>query len=124
MVDALRGDFVVSIPGPGENPLRAVRRLRPIVVLLAVPRNRSGEAVRTCRLIKTDSSAPPLVGLLDPRGRIRRPERTLPTALADGYLGGRVQAGELLEFTRALLAGERPVTSLQAPRGLLKRLLR
>ena len=124
MVDSLRGDFAVSIPGPGENPLRAVRRLHPAAVLLAVPRGRSSEAVRTCRLIKTDSGNPPLVGLLDQWGRIRHPERTLSHALADGYLGGRIEDGELLVFARQLLAGERPMMVKKPPPGLLGRLRR
>jgi hypothetical protein len=124
VVDSLRGGFAVSIPGPGENPLRAVRRLHPDAVLLAVPRGRSGEAERTCRLIKTDSGSPPLVGLLDQWGRVRRPERALSSALADGYIGGRIEAGELVAFTAGLLAGERPVVVHKPPPGLLGRLLR
>ncbi len=112
VVDSLRGGFAVSIPGPGENPLRAVRRLHPDAVLLAVPRGRSGEAERTCRLIKTDSGSP------------RRPERALSSALADGYIGGRIEAGELVAFTAGLLAGERPVVVHKPPPGLLGRLLR
>ena len=124
MVDSLRGAFTVSIPGPGENPLRAVRRLHPRVVLLAVPRGRSSEAVRTCRLIKTDSGTPPLVGLLDQWGRIRRPERTLSSALADGYISGRIDAVELLTFARDLSDGQRPTVINTPPPGLIKRLLR
>jgi hypothetical protein len=124
VVDSLRGGFAMSIPGPGENPLRAVRRLHPDAVLLAVPRGRSSEAERTCRLLKTDSGTPPLVGLLDQWGRIRRPKRTLSSALADGYIGGRIEVGELVDFVTALLAGKRPVTVHKPPPGLLGRLLR
>ena len=124
VVDSLRADFVVSIPGPGENPLRAVRRLHPAAILLAVPRGRSNEAVRTCRLIKTDSGTPPLVGLLDQWSRIRRPERSLSHSLADGYIGGRIDSAELLDFAVSLLRGDRPVVINKPPPGLLKRLLR
>ena len=124
VVDSLRAGFSVSIPGPGENPLRAVRRLHPTAVLLAVPRGRSSEAVRTCRLIKTDSGTPPLVGLLDQWGRLRRPERTLSGALADGYIGGRIDADELGSFVRQLLARQRPVLINKPPPGILGRLLR
>jgi hypothetical protein len=124
VVDSLRAEFAVSIPGPGENPLRAVRRLNPAAILLAVPRGRSNEAVRTCRLIKTDSGTPPLVGLLDQGSRIRRPERTLSHALADGYIGGRIDAADLLSFVLSLIQGDRPVVINKPPPGLLKRLLR
>lgn len=124
VVDSLRAEFAVSIPGPGENPLRAVRRLHPAAILLAVPRGRSKEAVRTCRLIKTDSGTPPLVGLLDQWSRIRHPERTLSHAMADGYIGGRIDDADLLRFAHSLLHGERPVVTNKPPPGLLKRLLR
>ena len=124
MVDSLRVEFAVSIPGPGENPLRAVRRLHPAAILLAVPRGRSNEAVRTCRLIKTDSGTPPLVGLLDQWSRIRRPERTLSHSLADGYIGGKIDSDDLLGFTISLLRSERRVLINDPPPGLFKRLLR
>ena len=124
VVDSLREGFSMSIPGPGETPLRAVRRLHPDAVLLAVPRGRSSEAERACRLLKTDSSIPPLVGLLDQWGRIRRPERALSSTRADGYIGGRIEAAELVAFATALLAGKRPVLVHKPPPGLLRRFLR
>jgi hypothetical protein len=124
IVDVLRVDFAVSIPGPGEDPLRAARRLRPEAVLLAVPRGRSTEALRTCRAIKTDSESPPLVGILDQWGRTGRPERTLSDALADGYLGGRVLPDEVIAFARDVLAARRPVVSNTPPPGFMRRLLK
>lgn len=123
IVDVLRVAFAVTIPGPGEDPLRAVRRVRPAGVLLAVPRGRSAEAMRMCRVLKTDSDTPPRVGILDQWGRIRRPERALEQALADGYLGGRVLPDEVVRFTRALLAGQEPVISNKPPPGIVGRLL-
>lgn len=124
IVDVLRADFALSIPGPGEGPLRASRRLRPQCVLLAVPRGRSVEAIRTCRSIKTDSSDPPFVGILDQWGRISRPDRLLTSALADGYLGGKVEPEEVLSFTQSLLDRKQPVVSNAPPPGFLQRLWR
>ena len=124
VVDVLRDRFSVDIPGPGESLLRAVRRLRPAAVLLAVPRGRGGEAVRACRLIKTDTTAPPLVGLLDHWGRLGRAERrTLGASLADGYLGGRVSPEELCRFVQALISGHRPVVSNVPPPGIAGRIV-
>lgn len=123
IVDILRVAFAVTIPGPGEDPLRAVRRVRPDAVLLAVPRGRSAEAMRMCRVIKTDSDTPPRVGILDQWGRIGRPQRALDQALADGYLGGRVLPAEVERFTRDLLAGQKPVVSNAPPPGIFQRLL-
>ena len=115
IVDVLRSDFAISIPGPGEGPLRACRRLRPQCVLLAVPRGRSMEAIRTCRSIKTDSNEPALVGILDQWGRISRPARVLSSAMADGYLGGQVTPDEVLSFTQDLLERKNPVVSKAPP---------
>lgn len=109
VVDTLRADFAVSIPGPGETPLRAVRRLSPELVLLAVPRGRAAEAVRTCRVIKTDSNHPPRVGLLDPRNRLVLPDQAVSAALADGYLGGARVREELDTFIHALFKDTRPI---------------
>lgn len=89
-----------------------------------MPRGRSTEAIRTCRSIKTDSSEPPLVGILDQWGRIGRPGRMLTSAMADGYLGGQVAPDEVLSFTRNLLDNKKPVVANEPPPGLLKRMWR
>ena len=123
IVDILKADYQLDIPGPGEPPLRAARRVRPAVVLLAVPRGRSAEAVRTCRLIKTDSEPAPLIGLLDHWGRIPRPQRALEAAAADGYLGGRATPEDICRFTAALLRGEHPLFTNDPPPGIFRRLL-
>lgn len=122
-VDALKSRYTVSIPGPGEAPLHAARRVRPAVMLLAIPRGRGTEAINTCRLIKTDTQVPPLVGLLDPWGRLTRPPRALEAALADGYLGGLVSPEEVRRFVEDLLAYTRPIREQPAAPGLLRRLL-
>ena len=123
IVDVLRTGFALSIPGPGESPLRAARRVRPAAVLIAVSRGRTAEALRTCRAIKTDTENPPMVGILDQWSRISRPQRIFASALADGYLGGRVLPDEVSAFARALLAGEQPVVSNSPPPGIVRRLL-
>ncbi|MEL6349391.1 MAG: hypothetical protein AAFV53_40185 [Myxococcota bacterium] len=123
VVDALRGACAVHIPGPGESPLRALRRIHPAVVLLAVPRGRANEAVRTCRIMKTDSSKPPRVGLLDPRSRLLFPERSVSAALADGYIGGALHTQSLLDFVQALHNGDRPMIQPPPSRTTLRRLI-
>jgi hypothetical protein len=123
-VSALRGTTEVLIPEPGELVIRAVRRLRPDVVLVAMPRARMREALRTARTIKTDGATPARVGLMDRWRRLKDPDETLRSCLANGYLGGKADSGAIVAFTRALSDGGRPISLFEGERGLLGRLLR
>lgn len=122
-LDALRDDYEV-IPLPDdEDPLRAARRYRPVLLLLAVPAGRAQGALRACRSLKTEAN-PPKVALLDRSGRLSEPSEAIETWLADGVLVGTFDAPLLAGFARAVVAGERPVTrGAAAARGLLGRLL-
>lgn len=125
LLSALRESCELSPLGPGEDPLRATRALRPEVVLLAVPRSQVQNTLRACRAIKTDAGAPPRVALIDPGRRLSHPDQAVQASLADGYLGLELPDEELVAFVRAVLAGERPVRAAEeAPRSLLDRLLR
>jgi len=123
-VDALRSGYSIETLSPGEAPLRAARRVRPRVMLLGVPRGRSVEVIRTCKMVKTDSVSAPLVGLLDPWCRLAKPTQLLPRSLADGYLGGPVSADSLQEFVQELLRGEHPIREGSPCSGFFKKLLR
>ena len=111
VMSALRSRYVLLPLGPGEDPVRAMRVHRPSLVLLEVPRARSGNTLRACRAMKTDAGSPPRVALLDPRGRLRHPQAAVESSLADGYLGVEGDDAALRAFVEAVLRGERPVTA-------------
>lgn len=121
-LDALRERWeVVPLPDD-EDPVRATRRLRPALLLLAVPAGRSQGALRACRSLKTEAS-PPRVALLDRDGRLADPEETMRSYLADGVLAGSFDAELLKKFVAGVIAGERPVVRAEATaKGLLGRL--
>ncbi|NOY27133.1 MAG: response regulator transcription factor [Oligoflexia bacterium] len=122
---ALRDRYSLTPLGPGEDPLRAARSLRPKLVLLAVPRSHSAATLHACRAIKTDAGTTPLVALVDVDARLSHPSSAVEAASADGYLGMNLDDADLLAFVQAVLDGERPVrASPDRPRGLLDRLLR
>lgn len=121
-VAVLRDEFDLVTLEPGEDVIRAVRRLRPALMLLAMPRARMTEALRVCLSLKTDAGTPPLIGLVDRWKRLGDPQRTLETCLGDGYLGGRASGDELLAFARALGDGVRPVHLFEAELGLVGRI--
>lgn len=124
LLAALRDRYSLTPLGPGEDPLRAARRLRPSLVLLAVPRSRSAATLHACRAIKTDAGTAPLVALIDVNARLSHPNSAVEAASADGYLGMDLEDADLLAFVQAVLSGERPVcVSPDRPRGLLARLL-
>ncbi len=122
-LDALRDAWeVVPLPDD-EDPVRATRRYRPVLLLLAVPPGRSQGALRACRSLKTEAS-PPRVALLDRARRLDDPEEIMRSWLADGVLSGPFEAATLRTFVDDVLAGKRPaLTGQPAPRGLLSRLL-
>lgn len=108
LVSALHEHFEVLLPEPEEELVRAVRRLRPAVVVLAMPRGRVGAATRDCRTIKTDGRDPPTVGLTDRWCRLPDPKATLSSCLGDGYLGGQVDALGIRRWVRNLVDGQVP----------------
>lgn len=121
VMDALRTHCQLSIPGPGEEPLRAVRRVHPQAILLAVPRGRGAAIHKLCRAIKTDSLHPPLVGIVDQWGRLRNPQQLMDGALVDGYLGGRLLPEDVRSFLTALMANQQPMVTKAPPTGMLRR---
>ena len=122
-VAALRDDFDLVTLDPGEDAVRAVRRLRPVLMLLAMPRARMTEALRVCRVLKTDAGTPPTIGLVDRWGRLGDPDRTLESCLGDGYLAGKATNEALVAFARALERGERPIHRFEPELGLVGKLL-
>ena len=122
LVAALHDHFEVVVPEEGEELVRAVRRYRPQVVVLAMPRGRLNAASRECRTIKTDGRDPPAVGLTDRWCRVADPKATLSTCMGDGYLGGQVEAAEIRRWVRQLADGKSPVVVLgEAETTLLSR---
>lgn len=118
-VSALHGRYDVVTPDPTEELVRAVRRLRPEVVLLAMPRGRSGQAFRSCRTLKTDGRDPPAVGLTDRWCRLGDPKASLSSCLGDGYLGGQVTPQQWLRFVGDMLEGKSPVVVMGEPEASL-----
>jgi hypothetical protein len=104
-LDALRRDFEVAVIQRGELPVRRVRSLRPEVVIMTVPRGRLQETLRWSRTIKTDSTSPPPVGLVDPAGRIRSQAQALELSMADGLLRGEAPPVARQQFVEALIQG-------------------
>ncbi len=109
LVSALHDHFEVVVPDPTEELVRAVRRQRPEVVVLAMPRGRMGAVGRDCRTLKTDGRNPPAVGLTDRWCRIADPKATLSSVMGDGYLGGMVEPGDIRRWVRELSEGQSPV---------------
>lgn len=122
---ALRGRYDLVPLAPGDDPLRAVRSVRPALVLLEVPRHQSANSLRACRAIKTDAGSPPLVALLDLGQQVRTPRAAVEACLADGYLSAELDDDQLRAFVADVLAGRGPMRQgPPRPRGLLDRLLR
>ncbi len=101
--------------------LKAIRRLAPDVVLLALP---PGDIGRLCRAIRTDtpsrSSAVPRLGFVVPVGSAVGPSLAIDTWGADGWLGN---PADLPAFVSGLLAGPLPVRmGVHAP-GLAARIV-
>ena len=122
VLNALREPYEV-IPLPEEeDPVRATRRIRPSALLLAVPSGRAQGALRACRSLKTEAN-PVKVAVLDPGGRLSKPEEAIEAWLADGILTGMAEPEALRAFVAAVLAGERPVVLGVVPgRGWIERL--
>ena len=120
-LDALRDRYDVVPMPTDEDPLRAARRLKPAVVLLAIPLGRTQGALRAARSLKTEAN-PPRVGLIDRPGRLSDPEGAIAGGVADGYLSGTADADAMRAFVADMRAGRRPIVK-GAERGLIGRLL-
>ncbi len=122
-LDALREGWEVVPLADDDDPVRATRRLKPALLLLAVPPGRSQGALRACRSLKTEAS-PPRVALLDRTGRLSDPDEVMRAWLADGVISGAFEAATLARFVTAVIAGERPIVrGAPSSRSLLGRLL-
>lgn len=124
LVAALREHWVVSVPEPGEEPLRRARKDRPRIVLLVIHRGELQRMQRMARLLKTEAGHPPPVGLLDPGNRVRDPRALLDACGADGFLGGVQPAGAVQSFAVALAEGQQPFEPGLRPQRFLDRLLK
>ena len=122
VLTALREHYDIQTLDPDENTLKGTRRLRPELVLLAMPRGRMEETGRWCRAIKTDAGEPPQVGIVDRYARVDNPEAMVKACLADGYIGGVPEPEDLILFLRALKAGDGPIVRLESAPSLRQRL--
>lgn len=122
IVDALRENWEVQPLTEADDPLRTTRRVRPAVLLLAVPPGGAQGALRACRSLKTEAN-PPKVGLLDLGGRIDDPADAIQSFLADGVIVGRFDADTVRRFVSDMVTGARPIVRGRVSRGLLDRLI-
>lgn len=122
LVDALRDAWDVQPLTPEDDPLRTTRRVRPAVLLLAVPPGGVQGALRAARSLKTEAN-PPRVGLVDLGGRIDDPADAIQSYLADGVLVGRFDAATVRRFVSDMVTGARPVVRGAPSRGLIDRLI-
>ena len=104
-LDSLREIVEVLVVEADELPVRRVRSVRPSAVILAIGRNRVRETLGWSRVIKTDSSAPPAVGIHDPNGRIRDIEKAVQNSMADSIMRGVSDADTRRSFLESLLSG-------------------
>ena len=115
VVSGLQGVADVSTPEPNDHPVRLVRRESFDAVLIALPRLAATRGLGLVRTLKTDAGRPPPVGVLDPWRRLRDIPGAMESSLADGYLGGSVDADVLASFLADLRAGTRPVVERPSP---------
>ena len=97
LIDALRDRFAIHPTAGIEEAVRLVRQHRPQIVLLGVG-VRWMEGTRIARQIKTEAGEPPLVGLLDPRGRIQQPAEVVIDCMADGVFQASLEPGPVGRF--------------------------
>ena len=115
---ALGGSPALLVPEPGEDPGRAVRRLRPSTVLIGLGDGPTALALRPVRSLVNEPGAP-TVAILDARDAVDDPAALLRGTGARGYLGAPpADAAALRAFLEALARGETPVHRAGGPRGL------
>ena len=104
-VDALRARWDVHPLGARDEPLRAVRRLRPAIVVVSAGRSGTG-ALHLCRAIRTERTldARVLVVNREAVAAVRRFVRA--GGVADGYLEGPVSTEVLVDACSRLAAGQ------------------
>lgn len=104
LVGLLRADFQLRSVTEGEDLLRLARSQRPDAVLIVGSASERVEALRRCRVLRTDLVPFPQVGVvLTGAGAPEVDE--VRGALATGYLGGHSEPATILEFARAVAAG-------------------
>ena len=106
-ISALREAFEVSVPEPGEDPLRFARATRPEVALLASGDRQRVEALRIARVLKTDVRAVPGLGLYARRGERGPSGPAFHDVAADGYFPELDDPAALVAFAIALGRGGR-----------------
>lgn len=118
LVSALAREHTVEVVAPGVEPIRAVRRVMPEVLLVGLHAD-SEAALRLLRAVRTDGGASPLLGVVeDPPHRVG-PDLAIDRWGADGWLG---DSGDVERFVAELACGPRPVRRGDVARGLWTRL--
>jgi DNA-binding NarL/FixJ family response regulator len=110
--------------GPGEDALKLARQHQPSLALVVLPDGAGDEALRLCRMLKTDLSPVRWVGLRA-RGGAPQVETLQSLWLVDGYLGAEASDSALLQLLAEMQRGEKPaIGHLEARSGLRARLRR
>lgn len=123
LVQDLSAAYRIEIISPGQGPVKAFRKHRPVAVLLcANPRElrRMGDKARS---LKTEQR-PPIVGLIALAGLPPDPERYLQDHLLDA-LTSLPESPEILKsWVQDLLAGRGGVVGKDAPGNRLRHVFR
>jgi DNA-binding NarL/FixJ family response regulator len=105
LIDTLRTQYTIHPASEIEGAVRLVRQHRPQLVLLGVGM-RWKEALRVARQIKTEAGEPAIVGLLDPRGRIPKPNEALSEGMADGIFQSTLEPKSVEKFVEQMAHGK------------------
>lgn len=115
---ALGGAPALLVPEPGEDAVRALRRLRPGLVLVGLGDGPTALALRPVRSLVNEPGGP-IVAILDALDAVDDPAALLRGTGARGYLGAPpADAAALRAFLEALERGESPVHRHGGARGL------
>ena len=115
VIDALRGTHSLHPLDAIDGALRQIREHRPPIVLIGIGR-RTEPALRLARQIRTDGSAPGLIGLIDWSHRLGDPAAVASACGAAGIFRGAPDPQTLREFVAQLRAGEPLVMGDPPPR--------
>lgn len=104
VVAALSGAYEVSVIGDGVEPIKAVRRVAPDVLISNLGAD-ADAALRLVRTVRTDGGPVPRMGLYEPAPHRVGPELAIGVWGADGWLGDVARIGEFVaEISHASLA--------------------
>lgn len=115
LIDRLRDTFSAEGVPVGLDPLRTIRAAQPDMVLIVVYPLRPARASQVCRWLKTDVRPVHRVAMVNLNGPPRPPDLVMERDRADGYYEGPEDLEAILDFTREVWAGHRPVRILPRP---------